>query len=106
MDRTGPGTYFCEIYDDGAVARLLLTMTPDGNSYTTIDAATLPSRFDAGPFRLILDHTPPTTTCIADWDGMRLTASGTNPAIIPDRLLVGINQVDVELQSFVRLRTP
>jgi hypothetical protein len=106
MDRLGPGSYYCEIYDDGNVAQLQLTTTPDGNTYTTIDTAPLPSRFDAGPFRIILDHTPPTTTCIADWDGMRIIASGTNPAIIPDRMLVGINQLDVELTSFVRLRTP
>jgi hypothetical protein len=35
--------------------------------YNNLDGAAIAGRFDSGPFRLIMDHTPPTSTCIAVW---------------------------------------
>jgi hypothetical protein len=99
--------YYCELYDDSSQLKLQLTYTADGMAYTNIDMMMLPSRLTAGPYRMILDHTPPTTTCIAEWSGGRFTVTGTNP-VIPTTTAFDFSffQISAEAHSFVRLATP
>lgn len=107
INNSANGAYYCELFDGGADVRLNFTYTPDQVAYTQIDTALLPGRFDSGPFRLILDHTPPTTTCYAEWGGERVSVGGTNPGdIIPATSGIGTFQVLLDVTSFVRLSTP
>jgi hypothetical protein len=103
----GAAFYFCELYDGGADVHLSLTYTLDGVNYMQLDTALLPGRFDTGPFRLILDHDPPMTTCYGEWGGQRVSVSGSNPqTITAANTGVGTYQVQVDLTSFTRLSTP
>lgn len=104
---TGIGAYYCEIFDSGTDLQINFTYTPDGAAFFTLASAQQPGRFDPGPFRLIFDHAPPTATCIAEYGGMRVSATGDIPGgISPDVVGIGLFQVIVEMHSFVRVTTP
>jgi hypothetical protein len=101
-----PKSYYCELYDNGTLA-LQLTYTPDGTTYVQLATMDLGGRFDTSRFRLIVDHTPPTISCIADWKAVRATVSGAIPMdIAPLQIGVGVSGVRVAIESFVRLETP
>lgn len=102
----GTGSYYCELYDGGTETALQLTSTPDGNTYSNIDTVVLPDRLAAGAFRILLDHTPPTTTCRAEWNGATYTVSGANPAQGATYFYFSFFQVQAEARSFARIRTP
>ncbi len=104
---SGPDHYYCELYEEGATFSLSFTHTPDDVMYFTLDTATIPGRFDTGPFLLIMDHTPPTATCIAEWGGTRYTATAAIPAGVgATEVGIGAFSLDVAFYSFVRLTTP
>lgn len=104
----GSGTdhYYCELYDDGATFALTFTHTPDEVVYNTLDTTPIPGRFDSGPYRLIMDHTPPTSTCIAVWKGTRYSVTAPNPSTPAAEVGFGVFSVILDVYSFVRLTTP
>lgn len=99
--------YYCELYDTGTSHKLQLTQTLDGINYLVIAEATIATRMMPGPFRLMLDHTPPTTTCIASVGGQGYQANGVNPAAVtPNLFSFNVFQNSVEVRSFVRVSRP
>lgn len=106
-ESTSAGRYYCELYDGGGGLDLRFTYTPDEATYFELGASPVPGRLDTSAFHLILDHTPPTTTCYADWKGVRYSVSGPNPmAISADTVGFATFQAEADMFSFVRLSTP
>ena len=102
----GSQAYYCELYDDGAALALNFTYTFDNVTFIHVASTNLPTRFDSGPYRLIMDVTPPTGTCIAEWHGARRIIAGAIPAITVTEAGFTVFGVDTEIRSFVRLTTP
>ncbi len=103
----GNGRYYCELYDDGATFFLQFTYTFNNNAFMRVASSSIPGRLDAGPVRMTLEHTPPGMRCLATWKGVDYVAQGAIPAgILAEALSVAFNNVDVDLQYFVRLANP
>jgi len=100
-------SYYCELLDEGSSVVLQFTYTLDGSTFMNIATAPLPGRFDSGPFRIVYEHTPPTSTCWAEWKGERVSVTGTNPAGVQlEQVGIGLFQVRADMLSFVRLANP
>lgn len=100
----GVAAYYCELYDTGTVTQLLFTHTPDGTNYNTLDSTLVPTPLGVGTYRILFDHEPPMTTCIAEWAGATYTASATNPTLTPAYFYVSHFQISARAQSFARTR--
>jgi hypothetical protein len=101
------GHYYCELYDNGSALALQFEYTLDETQYFGVDAMPVPGRLVPGAVRFSLEHTPPTMTCRATWGGVDYIAQGTIPAgIAADEVYVAANNVDVDLEYFVRFANP
>ena len=105
---TGPGGYYCELYDGGTGLEFLFTYTYDDLNFFQVDGVDLPGPITASDFTLTLIHTPPTMTCIARWQGGKYMIGGTIPAGLPaeDATYVNAFNITSELDYFVRLALP
>jgi hypothetical protein len=104
---TGQAHYYCELYDGGSGITLQFEYSYDGSTFMNVAAAPVPGRLDASPVRMTLVHTPPTMRCLATWKGVDYVAEGAIPAgIQPEQLNVAFNNVDVDVEYFVRLANP
>lgn len=103
-DEVGPGSFYCELYDDGAAANLFFTVTTDG---TTFDhPAGIPiSRFASGSGRLHFDLSPTTVGCATTWSGNMATLTSSRPAQAADIVSVYAENVLLRLRYFVHIRT-
>jgi hypothetical protein len=105
--KVGAGHYYCELYDGGSALILQFEYTFDGTTYMNVAAAPIPGRLDAGAVRMTLEHTPPNMACLATWKGVDYVAAGAIPPGIPaEELHVAFNNVDADLEWFVRLTNP
>jgi hypothetical protein len=104
---TNLGHYYCELYDNGTSLALQFEYTFDETMYFGVDAAAVPGRMTPGAVRLSLEHTPPTMACRLTWGGVDYIAQGPIPSGIPaEEVYVAANNVDVDLQYFVRFAEP
>lgn len=107
MERsTGPGAYYCEIYDGGADSNLFFTLTTDGATFDHPASAPVP-RFanQQGMLRYEIDST--TVRCATTW-GLtteRATTPVVRPAIDTDLLTIYAENVELHVQYFLHIRT-
>lgn len=104
----GVANYYCELYDGGTdQLRLMLTYTLDEVDFINIDSATIGGLLDPGSYRITFVHTPPDLTCIAYYNGVRYQVGGADPGgISPDVMYFAVNDIDTDVDYFVRLTTP
>lgn len=106
-ETTGPGHYYCELYDSGTQLSLNFSYTLDGLAYNGIATQLVPGRLETGTVRMTLVHAPPNMVCLATWKGIDYVAPGVIPAgIVPEEFHIAANNIDATLDYFVRISTP
>lgn len=106
-DAVGPGSYYCELYDNGTGLILKLTYTYDDSGYTGVAQVDIGGPLDPGPVRLVLDNRRPTIGCMAEYGGQIYRTSGDVPDDIPvDELWVSFNNVDATIGYYLQLAAP
>ena len=106
-EEVGSNNYYCELFDGTGSLFLILTHTPDDIMFTNIDGVQIGGILDSGTYRLSFVHTPPDLHCIATWNGTRYEVGGPAPTGVPTEVMyVSVNNIDTELDYFVRLTTP
>jgi hypothetical protein len=105
-DLGAASNYYCEAYDSGTAYHVKLTKY-DGQ-YSTLGMTAIPGALTEGlELRLLFEHKPPDLRCIAWWKGVRYDVNAADPGgVIPERLHVAANNVDVDLHYFSWLTTP
>jgi hypothetical protein len=105
-ERGGLNNYYCELYDSGSQFSFMLTHTADGTNFDNYGIAPIAGSLDAGTYRIVFVHTPPNLTCIGWWNGMRYEVSAAVPDVPIEAMYVAVNNVDADVDYFVRLTTP
>jgi hypothetical protein len=104
MDSPGPGTYYCELFDDGNT-KLQLTYTFDGSSFMHAQSVPAAQSFESGEGTLTVQRDPSKVTCTSRWHQEELVAGGATPQISSDRIVLYAENVDVHVRYFVQIRT-
>lgn len=106
-DSSGPGAYYCELYDDANGLSLNFTYSLDGIAFNNVATQPVPGMLENGTVRMTLVHAPPNMSCIVTWKGIDYVAPGVIPAgVPPDTFYIAVNDVDITLDYFVRISTP
>ena len=99
---------YCELYDNalGTGNQLKLTYF-DGNAFIAVDSQLIGGPLGGGVFRMQFEYAPPKLRCIAIWNGTRYEASGSDPSSVTyTNVTIAANNLDAELDHFVRLANP
>lgn len=103
----GPSNYYCELYDESGDTKFALTYSLDGTSHMGLSEVMLGIPLENVEFRMTFVHAPPDLGCVVTWNGVRHEIAGTDPGgIPPETMSFAANNVDAELDYFVRLATP
>ena len=104
----GSNNYYCELYDGNGSLFLMLTHTPDDVVFDNLEVVEIGGLLTSGStYRMTFVHAPPTLGCIVWWNGTRYEINGAPPAGVPvETMYVAVNNVDSDLDYFVRLTTP
>jgi hypothetical protein len=103
---TGPASNYCELYESPALY-LNYVWTADGMNRTHVQQTPVTMPFAGASVRLAMWLHPPRLDCIATVNGTLFMAGGLLPAgIATEDLFIAVNNVDVDINYFVRIATP
>lgn len=101
---TGPGAFYCELYDDGDTV-LHFTYTHDGTSFVHAGSQQAASRFIDGPGTLTYQRTGGTVRCASTWHDEPISTAGPVPPIDVARIVLYAENVEARLSYFIQIRT-
>lgn len=103
---SGPGGYYCELYETAAPFILSATYTFDSIDFIGV-RTTIPKPFVGGTYVLTFDHARPEMRCEATWNGQVYTAVGPIPdGLAPDVLYMAVTNAQTAFTSFTRIASP
>lgn len=103
--KTGPGTYYCELFDDTNTV-LQFTYTLDGSNYMHGASTPATNRLASGDGTFSYDVSPTTAHCASTWHGEPLSVTAAVPAGIPAEVVqIYAEGVDLHVDYFIDIRT-
>ena len=103
--KTGPGTYYCELYDDTSTV-LQFTYTFDGSTYMHGGSTPAANRLAGGDGTFSYDVSPTTAHCASTWHGEPLSVTAAVPSGIPAEIVeIYSEDVDLHVDYFIDIRT-